>query len=137
MSRVLVVEDEPDIRLLCRLVLEGGGHDVLEAATAEIALEVLGTALADFMPLDFMLLDIRLPGMGGWDMLVHVQDDTRLRRLKVVICSANAGPADRLRAEADGAYGFLAKPFLPEHLLGLFEPAPGPTAEIIPARLPG
>lgn len=132
MSLVLVVEDEADIRLLCRLVLEDGGHEVLEAETAEIALEVLGTALADFVPLDFMLLDIRLPGMGGWDLLGHVRDDARLRWMKVIICSAHPGPAERRRAEAEGADAFLTKPFLPEDLLGLIELAPGPTAEVTP-----
>jgi CheY-like chemotaxis protein len=130
MSSVLVVEDESDIRLLFRLVLEGGGHEVREAQTAEIALDVLRTALPDFL-----LLDIRLPGMDGWEMLGHLRDDARLRRMKVIVCSAHASPADQRRAEAEGVYAFLAKPFLPQELLGLLGPTPAPGAEITPARL--
>ena len=119
MSRVLIVEDEPDIRLLCRLVLERGGHQVIEAENAERGLAVLDDDDPDHADPDYVVLDIRMPGMSGWDMLEQVRDDPRHGGLKVIICSAHAGPADQRRAAAEGAYAFLAKPFLPEQLLDL------------------
>ncbi|MEO6886954.1 MAG: response regulator [Jatrophihabitantaceae bacterium] len=121
MSSILVVDDEPDIRLLCRLILEGAGHRVSEAATAEVALGLLRTTSADFV-----VLDIRMPGMGGWEMLARVQHDERLDQMKVIICSAHAGPVDQRRASAEGAHGFLAKPFLPDELLRVVQAAPAP-----------
>jgi two-component system chemotaxis response regulator CheY len=112
MSTVLVVDDEADIRLLCRLILEGGGFEVLQAESAEAALEVL-----HMRETDYVLLDIRMPGMGGWEMLEYLHGDKALMRTKVIVCSAHAGPADERRATLGGAHAFLAKPFMPADLL--------------------
>jgi CheY-like chemotaxis protein len=120
-SSVLIVDDEADIRLLCRLVLEGRGHEVVEAESAELGLQMLQTFTADFV-----VLDIRMPGMGGWEMLERVRNDGHLNRMKVIVCSAHAGPVDQHRAEAEGAYAFLSKPFLPIELLGLLGVAAEP-----------
>lgn len=114
MSSVLVVDDVDDIRLLCRIVLERAGHEVAEARTAQEAL----SALRDVTP-DYMLLDIRMPGMSGWDMLARVRDGGMLAHTRVIVCSAHAGPAEERRARVDGAYAFLAKPFTPLDLLAV------------------
>ncbi len=114
MTTVALVEDEADIRLLCRIALEGGGHEVREADSGDAALALLATTLPDVV-----LLDIQLPGVSGWVVLAHIRADPRLRGVKVIVCSAHAGPRDQRRATADGAFAFLPKPFLPAELLKL------------------
>jgi CheY-like chemotaxis protein len=118
MSSILVVDDMEDIRFLCRLVLEGAGHEVLEAASAEQALELLETARPDGM-----LLDIRLPGMDGWDVLRIVRTREELSQTRVIICSAHASLSERGRAHEEGAAGFLIKPFPMKDLVRIFDEA--------------
>jgi CheY-like chemotaxis protein len=118
MSSILVVEDMEDIRFLCRLVLEGAGHEVTEAASAEDALAILDTARPDGM-----LLDLRLPGMDGWDVLRILRTREELSQIKVVVCSAHASLSERGRAESEGASGFLTKPFPMKELVKIFEAA--------------
>ena len=118
MSSILIVDDMEDIRFLCRLVLEGAGHEVIEAASAEDALEIL-----DGTSPDAILLDIRLPGMDGWEVLRILRAREDLTRIKVVVCSAHASKSEQSRAHAEGAVGFLSKPFPMKELVRLFETA--------------
>ncbi|MEI7530162.1 MAG: response regulator, partial [Elusimicrobiota bacterium] len=64
MARILIVDDEPDMRLAVRNVLKLRGHDVMEAGDGPAALEILAGE-----DVDLMLLDIRLPGMDGIEVL--------------------------------------------------------------------
>lgn len=116
MSAVLVVDDDADIRLLYRLMLQRRGYEVWDAASAESGLERLEADCPDFM-----LLDIRMPGMDGWEMLAQVRSAPRLHDLKVIVCSAHASPADERRAVAEGASAFLTKPFPEADLLQLLD----------------
>ena len=118
MSSILVVDDMEDIRFLCRLVLEGAGHEVIEAASAEDALEIVENARPDGI-----LLDLRLPGMDGWDVLRILNDRDVLSEIRVVICSAHASLSERGRAQSEGASGFLTKPFPMKELVRIFEAA--------------
>jgi two-component system, response regulator, stage 0 sporulation protein F len=118
MSSILVVDDVEDIRFLCRLVLEGDGHHVLEAASAEDALEILDTERPDGI-----LLDLRLPGMDGWDVLRILRARDVLAHIKVIVCSAHASKSEQSRAESEGAAGFLNKPFPMRELMAIFQPA--------------
>jgi len=117
MSSVVVVDNEPDLRLLCRLVLEEVGHAVREADTAETAFALLAEAVPDYL-----ILDIRMEGMAGWEILSRVRGDARLDDMRVIVCSAHATAADARRAADEGAE-FLAKPFLPAELRALIAPA--------------
>ena len=117
MSSVVVVDNEPDLRLLCRLVLEEVGHTVREADTAETAFALL----AEDVP-DYLILDIRMEGIGGWEILSRVRGNARLDHMRVIVCSAHATAVDARRAADEGAV-FLAKPFLPAELRGLIAPA--------------
>jgi len=116
MSSILIVDDMEDIRYLCRLVLEGAGHEITEAASAEDALEIL----EDTRP-DAILLDLRLPGMDGWDVLRILAARDDLPGIKVIVCSAHASESEQLRAQAQGASGFLDKPFQMKELVRVFE----------------
>jgi CheY-like chemotaxis protein len=113
MSRVLVAEDELDIRLLARLLLELAGHQVLEAADGNAALAVL-SAEDD---VDVVLLDLRLPCRDGWEVMSELRASGRLDGLRVVVFSAQIEPRDYARAEQEGVAGYLTKPFSEEDLL--------------------
>ncbi|HVM40286.1 MAG TPA: response regulator, partial [Acidimicrobiia bacterium] len=106
MSRILVVDDEPDPRLVVRIALEGEGHDVIEAASGEEALEVLNTE-----HVELVLLDIRMPGIDGWEVLRRLKAENRVNGMGVLLVSAFADPEVGARATQEGCRGFLAKPF--------------------------
>jgi OmpR family response regulator RpaB len=107
-ERILVVDDEADVLLSLRIVLETAGYDVLEAASGEEALEVF-----DNEQPDLVVLDIVLPGIDGWAVLdaVRARSDT-----PVILASANADPGLRERAQASGAATLFTKPFGAEDL---------------------
>ena len=98
----LVIEDDDQAADLVRLLLEAEGFSVLRAASAEAALE-----LAPRQPLSLITLDIQLPGMDGWEFLLHIRDDEILARVPVVII---AGVADSNLALTRGAATVLQKP---------------------------
>ena len=112
MTTVLIVEDEPDIRLLTRIVLEGAGHEVMEVGTGEEALAVLEERAPDLL-----LLDIRLPGIDGLDVLTRMHDKPEWQSIPVIIMSAHSSPETLARAQDMGARTYLLKPFTQEALL--------------------
>jgi two-component system chemotaxis response regulator CheY len=114
MSVVMVVEDEPDIRLLTRIVLEGAGHTVVEAGHGEQAMELMTRH-----PPDLVLLDIRLPGLDGWDVLERMHANDSLKALPVVVMSAHSSGHALARAREMGSQGYLLKPFTQEELLAV------------------
>jgi DNA-binding NtrC family response regulator len=85
---VLVADDEPAMRLLCRVNLELEGYDVCEAETGTEAL-----ARVQDGGIDLILLDIMMPGLGGHDVARQLARDERTRRLPVVFLSARADRA--------------------------------------------
>jgi two-component system, OmpR family, phosphate regulon response regulator PhoB len=111
MARVLVVDDEPDVLLLCRLNLEQRGHEVLEAPNGDAALE-----LARERAPELIVLDLMLPGMDGYQVLQTVRADERTSGIPVLVLTAKSLQADRERSRQLGAAAFLTKPFLPDEL---------------------
>lgn len=111
MGRVLVVDDEPDVLLLCRLNLQQRGHELLEAADGTTALEIA----RDLHP-DVIVLDLMLPGISGYDVLEALQRDTETTNIPVLVLTAKSLRADRERSHGLGASAFLTKPFLPNEL---------------------
>jgi CheY-like chemotaxis protein len=111
MARVLVVDDEPDVLLLCRLNLEQRGHEVLEALDGGTALEHAREEEADLIVLDLML-----PGMDGYQVLQALRADERTASIPVLVLTAKSLQADRERSRQLGAAAFLTKPFLPDEL---------------------
>ena len=108
MGRVLVVDDEPDVLLLCRLNLQQRGHELLEAADGSTALEIA----RDRHP-DVIVLDLMLPGISGYDVLEALQRDAETTNIPVLVLTAKSLRADRERSHGLGASAFLTKPFLP------------------------
>lgn len=116
MARILVVDDQPDILLLMRVLLEPAGHETLLAADSERALERL-----DAESVDLVLLDVFMPVRDGWSVLRAIQ--AKEKPARVVIVSSRAAPEDLQRAFDLGAVGYLPKPFLPDQLLAAVDAA--------------
>ena len=107
MARVLVVDDEPDIRELVRGVLELEGHSVQEAVDGEHALAVI----ADDPP-EVVLLDVMMPGADGFEVLTQLKEATGPgASVPVVMLTARGGDLDRIRGGIEGAVQYLVKPF--------------------------
>jgi CheY-like chemotaxis protein len=109
----LIVEDETDLRLMTRMILESRpGFDVLEAENGQQALDVLD----ERTDVDFILLDIRLPDMEGWDILDRLTEQGRFPALPVVMVSAHSTPSTAERALREGVKAYVTKPFTSEEL---------------------
>jgi CheY-like chemotaxis protein len=117
--RLLVVEDEADLRLSLGLALRVAGHEVWEAATGAEGLAYLEEAAHPAGLPDAVLLDLRLPDVDGWEVLATLDDRGLLPSLPVIVGSADADPEARRRAEATGCRAYLVKPFEPEELLAI------------------
>jgi CheY-like chemotaxis protein len=105
--RVLVVDDNWDIRLLIGIVLRRLEAEMIPASSGPQALELLRSG-----PLpDLVLLDIQMPVMDGWDTLTAIRADERAKDLPVVLCTVKASPADNLRGWTLGCDGYISKPF--------------------------
>lgn len=115
-TRILVVDDQADVRFLIRLTLEVAGYGVVEAASGEEALASLGQGAPEAM-----ILDLGLPGIDGWEVLRRVRADAGLANLSVIVCSAYEGQSIVLRTMELGCVGFIPKPFDPAHLVALVE----------------
>ncbi|MEO6325265.1 MAG: HD domain-containing phosphohydrolase [Thermoanaerobaculia bacterium] len=111
-GRILVVDDDVQIRRLLSSLLTSHGYQVGEAGSAEEA----STELYGFGP-DLILLDVRLPDKSGIELLEEIRNDTALRLLPVVMMTGAVERAERIRAIAAGATDFISKPFANEELL--------------------
>ena len=112
--RVLVIDDEAPIRLLCRVNLEAEGMEVLEAADGPTGLE---TARAE-RP-DVILLDVMMPGLDGWRVAEALLDDERTEGIPIVFLTARAELRDRARGIDLGGVDYVTKPFNPVELAPL------------------
>lgn len=107
-ARVLVVDDESAIRLVCRVNLRAAGFDTIEAEDAETALTVARRERPDLI-----LLDVMLPDGDGWEVAERLRADPETRDIAVVFLSARADDTDRERGFRAGALGYVGKPFEP------------------------
>ncbi len=105
-GRVLIVDDEQAIRLICRVNLRSAGFDTLEASDGEAAL-----ALARAERPDLILLDIMLPAVDGWRVAEELGSSEDTREIPIVFLSARSEPADEQRGHELGGLGYITKPF--------------------------
>ena len=110
-ARVLVVDDEPAIRLLCRVNLQAEGFSVKEAADGAAAM-----ALAREWHPDLILLDVMMPGEDGFAVAERIRDDPDLAGVRVLFLTARADIGDNERSRTTGAVGHVTKPFNPSSL---------------------
>ena len=109
---ILVVDDEKNIRRTLDMVLTGAGYRVLEAGSAEEALETLKR-----QPVDLVILDLKLPQMNGLDALKEVRGDDAIRDVPVIVISGHATVHDAVAAIKLGATDFFEKPLNRERIL--------------------
>jgi CheY-like chemotaxis protein len=110
-ARVLVVDDEPAIRLLCRVNLQAEGFSVKEAADGAAAM----TLAREWHP-DLILLDVMMPGEDGFAVAERIRDDPDLSGVRVLFLTARADMSDHERSRSTGAVGHVTKPFNPSSL---------------------
>lgn len=113
MARVLVIDDEPDVRWLLRLSLERVGHEVLLAEDG-----LRGVAMAQRQRPDAIVLDLMMPYMDGYGVLEALGKDDRTSSVPVMVLTAKALPEEEERCTRAGAQRFLTKPFDPADLAG-------------------
>jgi DNA-binding response OmpR family regulator len=105
-TRVLIVEDEPNIVESLTFLLRRAGFDVAAAGDGESALADLRS-----QPARLMILDLMLPKANGFEVLKAVKADPALRGMPVLILTAKGQTQDRRRAQEIGVDAFMTKPF--------------------------
>jgi DNA-binding response OmpR family regulator len=103
--RVLIADDEEDLRLILRTNLEAEGFEVLTASNGQEALEVIEKEKPDVV-----LLDVMMPVMDGWEVLTKLASDPT-EPTRVMLVTAKAATVDRLQGWELGADDYLTKPF--------------------------
>ncbi len=128
-GRILVVDDEPQIRRIMRTALTGAGYEVDDAKTGEEAL----LKVREFRP-DLVLLDINMPGMGGLAACREIRADPNVA---IIMLTVHNTEADKVHALDAGADDFVTKPFSTPELLARIRAALRrvPTAQTAPGRL--
>jgi CheY-like chemotaxis protein len=111
MARVLVIDDEADVRWLLRVSLESVGHEVLLAEDG-----LRGVAMAQRQRPDAIVLDLMMPVMDGYGVLDALGRDRRTSHVPVLVLTAKALPEEEERCVEAGARRFLTKPFDPHDL---------------------
>jgi CheY-like chemotaxis protein len=110
-KKVLVIEDEPDLRQLSVWLLQAEGYQALPAADGEEGLKI-----AREHQIDLVLLDIRMPGRYGWSILTEFKDAPELRDIPVILLTASADAGSKNKAIQMGAADYLIKPIDSEKL---------------------
>jgi len=112
MTRVLVADDDPDIRELVRFKLEQGGHEVTTVADGDAALEAARAG----GPYALILLDVMMPRRTGIEVCEALRADPAMRSVPILLLTAKAQEADVERGFAAGADDYIVKPFSPREL---------------------
>jgi DNA-binding response OmpR family regulator len=111
MTRVLVVDDDAPIRLLCRVNLEAEGMEVLEAADGADGLEKARASRPDVV-----LLDVMLPKLDGWRVAEALLEDPDTGKIPIVFLTARAELRDQAHGLEIGGVDYITKPFNPVEL---------------------
>jgi len=116
MTKVLIIDDEAPIRLLCRVNLEAEGMEVVEAPDGPTGLEVVEKERPDAI-----LLDVMMPGLDGWSVADRLLEKEDTREIPIVFLTARADLRDRARGMDLGGLDYITKPFNPVDLASLVE----------------
>jgi len=115
-ARLLLVDDEPQIRMLTRAMLEKAGHSVEVAESGEEALRKLREKGADLV-----ILDIAMPEMSGWEVCRAIKSDPATKHIPVLMFTVMTRDEDVSRSFESGADAHLKKPFTMRELLEAVE----------------
>ena len=110
--RVLIVDDEPNIVLSLQFLLSREGYDIDVARDGESAL-----AIAAQTPPDLVVLDLMLPGLDGYEVCRRLRAADATAAVKIVVVTARAREAERVRGLEEGADAYVTKPFSTRELI--------------------
>ena len=116
MARILIAEDEPDIRNLITFTLRFAGHEVIDTPNGAEALEKARELAANDQLPDLILMDVRMPRMTGYEACEHMKAEDKLRDVPVAFLSAKGQEAEIQTGLAAGASAYIIKPFAPDQL---------------------
>jgi CheY-like chemotaxis protein len=116
MKRIIVADDEPQLRLLVRVTLGGTSCEVLEASNGQAALELTKKERPDLLILDWMM-----PHQTGVEVLQALREDPETAGVPVIMLTGKSDRSDRQSAILLGIRGYLAKPFSPIELIELVD----------------
>ena len=111
-KRILVVEDQEDLRGILRDLLTSSGYEMLEAADGQA-----GVDKAKAEKPDLILMDIQMPVMDGYDATRQIKADPKLKPIPIVAVSSFAMKGDEEKARAAGCDHYITKPYSPMQLL--------------------
>jgi DNA-binding response OmpR family regulator len=112
-ERVLIVEDNEHAAYLLRTLLERAGYAVVVSPDGRDALAKLGS----MDPVDLVILDLMLPYVSGYQVLLEARQNPRWQRVPIVVVTGRTLEMDAVRALETGANDFVRKPFSPEELI--------------------
>ncbi len=116
MAKILIAEDELDIRNLITFTLRFAGHEIVAASNGAEALEkALEMADAGELP-ELILMDVRMPRMTGYEACKRMKEDARLQPIPVVFLSAKGQESEVKEGYEAGAVDYIIKPFAPDQL---------------------
>ncbi|MDD4183704.1 MAG: response regulator [Candidatus Omnitrophica bacterium] len=112
MKKVLVIDDEPDILKVISFRLKKSGYEILTAANGKIALDIISVNKPDLV-----LLDLRMPVMGGEEVCARIKSDSLLKNIPIILLTASSGGKIAEKAKELGVEDYLVKPFDSDVLL--------------------
>jgi CheY-like chemotaxis protein len=118
MPTILIVDDEPDIVVLLKAVLEKDGYAIHSAGNGRIALEVLGleTGAAPIVKPDLIVLDIMMPVMDGYQLNMRLQNEPLAKDIPILVLTAKGQKMRDLFEMAPNVAAYVQKPFDPKML---------------------
>lgn len=111
MAKILIAEDERDIRDLIEFTLKFAGHEVVKAANGAEAVELAPTVMPDLI-----MMDVRMPKMTGYEACKAIKDIESVKHVPVVFLSAKGQDSEIDTGLEAGAFEYILKPFSPELL---------------------
>ncbi|MBI4314578.1 MAG: response regulator [Chloroflexi bacterium] len=112
MAKVLIAEDERDIRELITFTLRYAGHEVIQAANGEEALALTREGVPDLI-----MMDVRMPKMTGYEACRLIKADDKIKHIPVVFLSAKGQETEIQTGLEVGAADYILKPFAPDQLI--------------------
>ena len=116
MAKILIAEDEPDIRQLIKFTLEFAGHEVIVTSNGVEVLESAKIMAENDQLPDLIIMDVRMPRMTGYDACIKIKEIDNLAAVPVIFLSAKGQDAEVQAGMDAGALDYIIKPFAPDKL---------------------
>ena len=111
-KKILVIDDEPELRMMIRTRLEANGYEVSEAEDGAIGLQKARNTKPDLI-----ILDIMMPKMDGYKVARLLKFDERYRNIPIIMLTVRSQKSDQETGKAVGGDAYLTKPYKPEEML--------------------